>query len=90
MNLFFSGFGFVDSICQRGREQIEAKMKSLEMQAHSIAGISFCLGSPLEVSHVLFQRLKLEPPKEKNLQKKNLEQGSTSERGILLSTFLFF
>lgn len=78
-----SGFGFVDSACQKEREEIEKKIHYLEIEAHKLAGRTFSLGTPLEVAEVLFQKLKLPLIGQDKYKKQKYreQEGSTSEKG---------
>ena len=55
---------------------MKRQMKALEQAATKAAGTAFCLGSPNDVSNVLFQRLKLPAPE----RVKHLRNGDVSTK----------
>jgi hypothetical protein len=71
------GLVFLTQVVQSARLALEARAKNLASAAHQAAGgYQFSLTSPAQVSHCLFGRLKLCPPKNvSTLSKKHLPTG---------------
>ena len=59
----YLGIGISTDLLTNSREKAQSTMKSLEDQAHKLAGAPFLLTSPAQVAQILFENLKLQPPK---------------------------
>ncbi|KAK8940202.1 hypothetical protein KSP40_PGU013552 [Platanthera guangdongensis] len=56
------GVGIDMEACLRARHDLMRKLKELEKDAHSLAGMPFSLYSTADIAHVLYTRLKLPIP----------------------------
>eukprot|EP00028_Trichosphaerium_sp_Am-I-7-wt_P009299 CAMPEP_0168537556 /NCGR_PEP_ID=MMETSP0405-20121227/20442_1 /TAXON_ID=498012 /ORGANISM="Trichosphaerium sp, Strain Am-I-7 wt" /LENGTH=573 /DNA_ID=CAMNT_0008566229 /DNA_START=66 /DNA_END=1784 /DNA_ORIENTATION=+ len=59
----YLGIGFDDNKYTTIRRNLEAKIANLERRAYAIAGMEFNIGTPDDVSYVLWEKLGIEYPK---------------------------
>ena len=65
-----NGMGFDKNVCLKQRNMLQNHLEQLQKLAYKLAQMEFELGSPLEVSKILFQKLHL-PPTETPLKGSN-------------------
>lgn len=58
----FYGVGFSTESLLKARNMVESKIRNLESRAYKVARREFDLNSPMEVSYILFEHLKLAYP----------------------------
>lgn len=74
-----NGIGFNQKEKAKNKRILEQRIEELKKQADKLVGHPILLSSPLKVSNVLFNELKLENPESKKKHKKNATHQSTSE-----------
>ncbi|KAL4193941.1 hypothetical protein AMTRI_Chr05g66280 [Amborella trichopoda] len=77
----FWGIGVDMELCLRARHILGKKLKELEEEAYSHAGIAFSLYGAVDIAHVLYKHLKLPIPESCN---KGKHHPSTNKRSLEL------
>ena len=75
-----NGIGFSSDECSSQKFVLETRLSELEREAYTLAGRSFSLTSPEDVSQVLFIDLKLPPGAEGKNQQQQKTLGANSRR----------